>query len=337
MMTKNQISEQIKAHLMPQCFNAAVKAGAAIMKIYKNIDDYDNSLKSDRTPITIADRVAHTTIKEFLGSTRIPVLSEEGREMHYDERRNWDLFFLVDPLDGTVEFIKGNNEFTVNIALMSDNRCVTSVLYVPYHRKMYLAFKGHGAYLINNIEPDDNPTYDYARISSMMQRLPLESTRHDHLRVAVSRSHQTPETFEQIDRIRKTHPDLEIVERHPHSIASDYAPVGLDATLVYGTMDLRIKNASEDPMRIKAMAVGQTVEVSIIGQPLETGTTIDATSKVVDQYVDDDGDLHYVAESYRVYYLDGVVQYRDLMHTDTYFIPQPSTVVLSEGSVDPSK
>ena len=89
----------------------------------------------------------------------------------------------------------------------------------------------------------------------------------------------------------------------PHSIASDYAPVGLDATLVYGTMDLRIKNASEDPMRIKAMAVGQTVEVSIIGQPLETGTTIDATSKVVDQYVDDDGDLHYVAESYRVYYL----------------------------------
>lgn len=131
--------------------------------------------------------------------------------------------------------------------------------------------------------------------------------------------------------------DLEIVERHPHSIASDYAPVGLDATLVYGTMDLRIKNASEDPMHIKAMAVGQTVEVSIIGQPLETGTTIDATSKVVDQYVDDDGDLHYVAESYRVYYLDGVVQYRDLMHTDTYFIPQPSTVVLSEGSVDPSK
>ena len=188
MMTKNQISEQIKAHLMPQCFNAAVKAGAAIMKIYKNIDDYDISLKSDHTPITIADRVAHTTIKEFLGSTRIPVLSEEGREMHYDERRNWDLFFLVDPLDGTVEFIKGNNEFTVNIALMSDNRCVTSVLYVPYHRKMYLAFKGHGAYLINNIEPDDNPTYDYARISSMMQRLPLESTRHDHLRVARART-----------------------------------------------------------------------------------------------------------------------------------------------------
>lgn len=135
--------------------------------------------------------------------------------------------------------------------------------------------------------------------------------------------------------------DLEIVERHPHSIASDYAPIGLDATLVYGTMDLRIKNAGDAPVRISAAAVGQTVEVSIIGQPLETGLTIDATSKVVDQYTDDDGKggshLHYVAESYRVYYRDGVVQYRDLMHTDTYQVPQPSAVVLSEGSVDPSK
>lgn len=135
--------------------------------------------------------------------------------------------------------------------------------------------------------------------------------------------------------------DLEIVERHPHSIASDYAPIGLDATLVYGTMDLRIKNAGDAPVLIKATAVGQTVEVSIIGQPLETGLTIDATSKVVDQYTDNDGKggshLHYVAESYRVYYRDGVVEYRDLMHTDTYLVPQPSTVVLSEGSVEPSK
>ena len=87
---------------MPKSFNAAVRAGAAIMKIYKNSDDYDISLKSDKTPITIADRLAHKTIKEYLGSTRIPILSEEGREMLYDERRNWELFWLVDPLDGTV-------------------------------------------------------------------------------------------------------------------------------------------------------------------------------------------------------------------------------------------
>ena len=100
-----QMIAQIREHLLPQCFNAAVKAGDAIMKIYKNRDDYDIWLKSDHTPITIADRVAHNTIKESLGPTRVPVLSEEGREMLFDERRNWELFLLVDPLDGTVEFI----------------------------------------------------------------------------------------------------------------------------------------------------------------------------------------------------------------------------------------
>ena len=84
MMAVNQIEEQIREKLLPQCFNAAVKAGAAIMKIYKNRDDYDISIKSDKTPITVADRVAHTTIKEYLGTTRIPVLSEEGREMLFD-------------------------------------------------------------------------------------------------------------------------------------------------------------------------------------------------------------------------------------------------------------
>ena len=304
MMTKNQISEQIKAHLMPQCFNAAVKAGAAIMKIYKNIDDYDISLKSDHTPITIADRVAHTTIKEFLGSTRIPVLSEEGREMHYDERRNWDLFFLVDPLDGTVEFIKGNNEFTVNIALMSDNRCVTSVLYVPYHRKMYLAFKGHGAYLINDIEPDDNPTYDYARISFMMQRLPLESTRHDHLRVAVSRSHQTPETFEQIDRIRKTHPDLEIVEQ-----GSSYK----FCLLAEGTVDyyVRTTNTYEWDTAagelILAEAGGKTVSFpdgqplvynkADLAQPIEEGIAISAAKGDIQPLLDE---IHRLFDHHRI-------------------------------------
>lgn len=94
------------------------------MKIYKSSEDYHVAMKSDHTPITIADRMAHNTIKESLGTTRIPILSEEGRQMLYDERRNWELFWLVDPLDGTVEFIKGNNEFTVNIALMENNICM---------------------------------------------------------------------------------------------------------------------------------------------------------------------------------------------------------------------
>ena len=210
---QQQIVAQIREHLLPHCFNAAVKAGAAIMKIYKNRDDYDISLKSDHTPITMADRMAHNTIKDTLGPTRIPVLSEEGREMLYDERRNWELFLLVDPLDGTVEFIKGNNEFTVNIALLADNECVGSVLYVPYLEKMYVAAKGKGAYLIRNIAPSDNPQYEGKQIEAMLEKLPLEGSCHEGFRVALSRSHQTPETHQRVEDLRAEHPDLEIVEQ----------------------------------------------------------------------------------------------------------------------------
>lgn len=212
MTEQTVLDKQIREFLLPQCFNAAVKAGAAIMKIYKN-DDYHIDLKSDHTPITIADRMAHNTIKECLGPTRIPVLSEEGREMLYDERRNWEMFLLVDPLDGTKEFIKGNNEFTVNIALMVNNECFASALYVPYHKKMYVAAKGLGAYLINNVEPSESSSLSQSQIEDQMERLPLASASHDELRVAVSRSHQTPETHERINQIRKQHSDLKLIEQ----------------------------------------------------------------------------------------------------------------------------
>ena len=171
------INDKVRMYLLPPLFNAAVRAGAAIMQVYKNRDDYDISLKDDKTPITLADRVAHRTIREYLGPTRIPILSEEGREMRYDERRNWELYWLVDPLDGTVEFIKGNNEFTVNIALMENNVCMGAVIYVPY-----------------------------------FETLASEAS-HDHLIVAVSRSHQTVETAERVAALRNVHPDLEVIEQ----------------------------------------------------------------------------------------------------------------------------
>ena len=75
------INDKVRMYLLPPLFNAAVRAGAAIMQVYKNRDDYDISLKDDKTPITLADRVAHRTIREYLGPTRIPILSEEGREI----------------------------------------------------------------------------------------------------------------------------------------------------------------------------------------------------------------------------------------------------------------
>ncbi|MBQ3248717.1 MAG: 3'(2'),5'-bisphosphate nucleotidase CysQ [Alistipes sp.] len=207
------IDDRIREYLLPEQFNAAVRAGAAIMKIYKNSDDYDISLKSDHTPITIADRMAHDTIKEALGSTRIPILSEEGRSMLYNERKNWELFWLVDPLDGTVEFIKGNNEFTVNIALMENNICISAIVYVPYHHKIYIAERGRGAWVMEDVAPDAEASFTYDDIHSGIRSLPLTEQSHEVFRVAVSRSHQTPETHEHIAMLRATHPDLEIVEQ----------------------------------------------------------------------------------------------------------------------------
>ena len=206
------IDDKIREYLLCEQFNAAVRAGAEIMKIYKS-SDYDIALKSDHTPITIADRMAHNSIKASLGATRIPILSEEGRSMLYEERCNWELFWLVDPLDGTVEFIKGNNEFTVNIALMKDNVCVSAIIYVPYHHKMYIAERGRGAWVMRDVAPDGDATYSYDDIKRQKEALPLASAAHDTFRVAVSRSHQTTETHAHIEALRADHPSLEIIEQ----------------------------------------------------------------------------------------------------------------------------
>lgn len=206
------IDDKIREYLLCEQFNAAVRAGAEIMKIYKS-SDYDIALKSDHTPITIADRMAHNSIKASLGATRIPILSEEGRSMLYEERCNWELFWLVDPLDGTVEFIKGNNEFTVNIALMKDNVCVSAIIYVPYHHKIYIAERGRGAWVMRDVAPDGDATYSYGDIKRLKEALPLASAAHDTYRVAVSRSHQTAETHAHIETLRANHPTLEVIEQ----------------------------------------------------------------------------------------------------------------------------
>ncbi len=206
------MTENIQQQLMAKAYNAAVRAGAVILEIYKR-EDYHVSLKNDSSPLTIADRRAHEAIKEYLGSTRIPILSEEGREMLYDERKNWELFWLVDPLDGTKEFINGNNEFTVNIALMSDNEAVASVVYVPYISRMFMAVKGGGAYVKENVVASATSEADFASIGDGLVSLPVATKGNEPMRIAISRSHNTPETFTHIDAIRTCVPDLEVVEQ----------------------------------------------------------------------------------------------------------------------------
>ncbi|MFI3293576.1 MAG: 3'(2'),5'-bisphosphate nucleotidase CysQ [Rikenellaceae bacterium] len=208
-MVENQHRELLITHAV----NAAIKAGAAIMDIYNTPESFDISLKSDNTPITAADRAAHDSIKVSLGATRIPILSEEGREMRFYERRNWDLFWMVDPLDGTVEFIERNNEFTVNIALMENRECVLGVIYIPYLQRLYIAERGGGAHIYRNISPNPNSQLSYSEIMISMEGIHSDNQDHRAPTVAISRSHNTPETFAHIDKLRVTHPDLVVVEQ----------------------------------------------------------------------------------------------------------------------------
>ena len=109
-----------------------IGAGKAVLEIY-NTGDFMVEKKSDNSPLTLADTASHNIIKEKLLSfyPHIPILSEEGKEIEYEKRKDWKRFWLVDPLDGTKEFIKKNGEFTINIALVEDNIPVLGIIYAP--------------------------------------------------------------------------------------------------------------------------------------------------------------------------------------------------------------
>ncbi|MFY0605779.1 MAG: 3'(2'),5'-bisphosphate nucleotidase CysQ [Cyclobacteriaceae bacterium] len=125
--------------------HAAKKAGVEILKIYES-GDFSIEAKADDSPLTRADKAAHNAIAKELESTELPILSEEGRDIPFEERKNWDYFWMVDPLDGTKEFIKRNGEFTVNIALIHQGQVVLGVVQAPVLGKMYWATKEKGAF-----------------------------------------------------------------------------------------------------------------------------------------------------------------------------------------------
>lgn len=116
--------------------NAAVKAGGAILEV-KNKARYSVKGKADNSPVTDADYAAQDTINSFLGQTGIPVISEEGAEEDYSVRKNWDEVFIVDPLDGTKEFINGSPQYGVNIALCRKGSPVFGVIYLPEDKALY--------------------------------------------------------------------------------------------------------------------------------------------------------------------------------------------------------
>lgn len=180
---------------------AAVDAGRCVMDVYKGTDaGFEIEMKADHSPLTKADRAAHTLITGVLSATPFPILSEEGKDIPYSEREKWQTLWMVDPLDGTKEFIKRNGEFTVNIALIENHVPVLGVIYVPVRKDLYFGSDTHGAFKASGIDYMRQPSLEEVKEKSV--RLP-NAIAHQGVVVVASRSHITDETIKYIDNIRK--------------------------------------------------------------------------------------------------------------------------------------
>ncbi len=186
-------------HLLFTAVNSAIRAGALIMKVY-NSDDFQVNLKSDATPLTLADRMANEEIVKSLMKTRIPVMSEEGRNLLYEERKSWEYFWLVDPLDGTKEFIKRNGEFTVNIALVYNGFPIMGVVFVPVLKQLYFALHNAGSFRMDNIDNEVSNINEFNSLFNKSLKLPITSERTSYT-IVTSRSHPSKETQDYITQI----------------------------------------------------------------------------------------------------------------------------------------
>lgn len=194
-------------NLLSVAVQAAIAAGNKIMHHYQT--DFEVEYKSDDSPLTIADKEAHQTIVSFLESTGFPILSEEGNHADYEIRKNWDTFWLIDPLDGTKEFVKKNGDFTINIALIVRNSPALGVVFVPVHKDLYWGSE-KGSYTTKLEQSNSNEA-----VTTLFQhgkRLPLTSERKNYVIVG-SRSHMNEATHKYVEILLKERHDIEFISR----------------------------------------------------------------------------------------------------------------------------
>ncbi|MBJ7265774.1 3'(2'),5'-bisphosphate nucleotidase CysQ [Idiomarina abyssalis] len=171
--------------MLEDIMKIARNAGEAIMAIYES-DDFDVQLKGDDSPLTKADLAAHNVICDGLKTIakQYPIISEESSDITWEQRKHWHRYWLVDPLDGTKEFIKRNGEFTVNIALIEHGEPILGVVYAPVLDAMYTGERDNGAYLNG-------------------EAINVERNEPDTLRVVGSRSHASQETTDWLEQLGK--------------------------------------------------------------------------------------------------------------------------------------
>jgi 3'(2'), 5'-bisphosphate nucleotidase len=221
-------------NLLQIAIHSSLKAGKEIMSIYKS-DDFGVETKADESPLTKADKATHEIIMEYLKETNIPVLSEEGKGIPYEERKNWGQLWIVDPIDGTKEFIKRNGEFTVNIALIENQVPVLGVIYVPAKETLYYADKNE-AFKLENVNAsnyeDIKDNTDKLPINNKLQKekqglsrcaefievSDLDRSFAEHrdsteITIVASKSHLTPETQKFIDDLKTKYEQVNTISK----------------------------------------------------------------------------------------------------------------------------
>ncbi|WP_163514120.1 3'(2'),5'-bisphosphate nucleotidase CysQ family protein [Gelidibacter japonicus] len=204
---------------------AALEAGKVILDIYHS-DDFEVELKSDHSPLTKADVAAHHVILSHLKPTNIPVLSEEGKSIPYGVRKEWKQLWMLDPIDGTKEFIKRNGEFTVNIALIENRKPVLGIIFVPVTGDLYFSWTPlrqeieielarpsdvqaiPGAYKVNvNLT-----NYNLDDVIAEAVKLPLPRT-NNIFTILASRSHPSEATETYIHQLKQKYGEVEVVTK----------------------------------------------------------------------------------------------------------------------------
>lgn len=187
---------------------AALQAGKAIMEVYNGLIEV--TYKDDTSPLTLADTKSNDVINSFLNPTNIPIISEENKRVDYITRKDWDTCWIIDPVDGTKEFIKRNGEFTVNIALVKNGIPKIGVIYVPATKTLYFSDVDSNTSCKSILETHDTPFETVFETASELHPKPGNA---NPVQVVGSRSHMNRETLDYVEQLKQEGNDVEIVSK----------------------------------------------------------------------------------------------------------------------------
>jgi 3'(2'), 5'-bisphosphate nucleotidase len=196
--------------LLKLAIEAAMKGGEEILKIYNT--NFLVETKPDNTPVTLADKASSKIILQVLSTSEIPAISEEEVVLDFTERKDWESFWLIDPLDGTKEFIKRNGEFTVNIALVKNELPVMGVIYTPVLKDLYFSVPNFGSFKLANADTFINGASAdwFEKLLPASQKLPLQKLPKNYTMVA-SRSYLSHEISDRIQHLRNLYGKVEVI------------------------------------------------------------------------------------------------------------------------------